>query len=142
MASRDHDQSTTSGKGTLTLAAPTLAQALEAVTVAARVEVAHALSVGREEVGTLGEEMASARRQHGLSLQQVADAANITKSHAWEIEQGRSRNPTISTVWALSGALGLPFVRLAMAALNTVDARDGASSRPTVADSEESREEP
>ena len=53
---------------------------------------------------------------HGLN---VADAANLTKSHVWEIENGRSRNPTIAAVHGLSKATGVPFLRLAQAALNS-----------------------
>jgi DNA-binding XRE family transcriptional regulator len=58
----------------------------------------------------------------GLSLQEVADRAGITKSHMWEIEQGRSANPTIRTVYGLSKALGIPFVSLAAGALNDTKA--------------------
>ena len=47
------------------------------------------------------------RKQRGLSLQEVADRAGITKSHVWEIEQGRSRNPTIATAVGVASALGV-----------------------------------
>lgn len=45
------------------------------------------------------------RRELGLSLDQVAARAGCTKSHVWELEKGRSRNPTIAMVLALSDAL-------------------------------------
>lgn len=45
------------------------------------------------------------RRELGLSLQDIADRAGCTKSHVWEIEKGRSTNPTISMALALSDAL-------------------------------------
>ena len=47
------------------------------------------------------------RDARGLSLQAVADRAGLTKSHIWELEQGRSRNPTISTAVSLARALGV-----------------------------------
>ncbi len=80
----------------------------------------------REEVGalpssvlTLGEEIRSARESARMSLQEVADASGFTKSHVWEVEKGRSRNPTVGMIAGLSRALGVPFLRLAQAALNS-----------------------
>lgn len=80
----------------------------------------------REEIGalpdnilTLGEELKTARANARMSLQEVADRSGFTKSHVWEVEQGRSRNPTIGMVSGLSKALGVPFLRLAQAALNS-----------------------
>lgn len=80
----------------------------------------------REEVAvlpdnilTLGEELEIARRHASMTLQEVADASWFTKSHVWEVEKGRSRNPTIGMVAGLSRALGVPFQRLAQAALNS-----------------------
>lgn len=83
----------------------------------------------REDIGglptgvlTLGEEVRAARERTRMSLQEVADASGFTKSHVWEIEKGRARNPTIGMVAGLSKALGVPFHRLAQAALNTSEA--------------------
>lgn len=80
----------------------------------------------REEIGalpdnvlTLGEELRIARGNARLSLQEVADRSGFTKSHVWEVEQGRARNPTVGMIAGLSKALGVPFLRLAQAALNT-----------------------
>lgn len=88
--------------------------------------MADLLAAVREEIGalpdsvmTLGGELAAARKAARMSLQEVADAANLTKSHVWEIENGRSRNPTIAAVHGLSKATGVPFLRLAQAALNS-----------------------
>jgi len=75
-----------------------------------------ALPVG---VGTLGEEVERARAEARMSLQEVADGAGLTKSHVWEIAKGRARNPTIAAVAGLSRSLGIPFLRLAQAALNS-----------------------
>lgn len=45
------------------------------------------------------------REMRGMTLQGVADAAGMTKSHIWALEQGKSVNPTVSAVWGLSAAL-------------------------------------
>lgn len=65
--------------------------------------------------------IADERERLGLSLQTVADRAGITKSHMWEIENGRSVNPTIRTVHGLAKALGIPFVSLAAGAMNDTE---------------------
>lgn len=69
------------------------------------------------------------RKVLDLSLQEVADRAGITKSHMWELEQGRAVNPTIWTVYGLSRALGVPFGKMAAGALN--DTEDKASATPS-----------
>ena len=51
--------------------------------------------------------MAETRALRKLSLREVADRAGISKSHIWELEQGRSPNPTIATAVALCRALGV-----------------------------------
>jgi transcriptional regulator with XRE-family HTH domain len=91
----------------------------------------------REDVGalpsnvrTLGAEIKAARDSARMSLQEVADVAGFTKSHVWEVEQGRSRNPTVAMIAGLSRALGVPFLRLAQAALNTALA-DGEGRVPS-----------
>ncbi len=93
----------------------------------------------REEVGamptniaTLGEEVLAARTHARMSLQDVADASGFTKSHVWEVEMGRSRNPTIRMVAALAKALGVPFLRLAQAALNTAETPSPATGQESV----------
>jgi transcriptional regulator with XRE-family HTH domain len=40
-----------------------------------------------------------------MTLQSVGDAAGLTKSHVWELEKGKSVNPTVNAVWGLSAAL-------------------------------------
>lgn len=51
--------------------------------------------------------MAEARLARGMSLEDVAQASGLTKSHVWELEKGRSRNPTIRAVWGISKALAV-----------------------------------
>lgn len=52
------------------------------------------------------------RKVQGLSLQDVADRAKISKTHVWEIEQQRSKNPTIATLVAMARGLGVAPVAL------------------------------
>lgn len=82
----------------------------------------------REDIGSLptgvlslGEEVKVARSAARLSLQDVADRSGFTKSHVWEIEKARARNPTVGMIAGLSKALGVPFLRLAQAALNSLE---------------------
>ena len=53
----------------------------------------------------LGTRIALLRELRDMTLQQVADASDLTKSHVWELEQGRSANPTVNAVWGLAAAL-------------------------------------
>lgn len=56
---------------------------------------------------SLGQRIAEFRAARRLSLQEVADAAGLSKAHVWELEQGRARNPTVGAVWKLSRALAV-----------------------------------
>lgn len=47
------------------------------------------------------------RAARQLSLQELADRAGCTKSHIWELEQGRSKNPTIGLAVSVANALGV-----------------------------------
>ena len=55
----------------------------------------------------LGTRIKLLRDMRGMSLQAVADASGLTKSHVWELEQGRSINPTVNAVWGLAEALAV-----------------------------------
>lgn len=87
------------------------AEAMQAVADAA-------MQVGKTSNLSMKEMISSERERLNLSLQTVADRAGITKSHMWELEQGRSINPTVRTVHGLAQALGIPFISLAAGALN------------------------
>jgi len=63
------------------------------------------MSAVRFDGVALGTRIKLLRELRDMSLQQVADAAGLTKSHVWEMEQGRSVNPTVNAVWGLSAAL-------------------------------------
>lgn len=56
---------------------------------------------------TIAARCVALREQHGLSLQEVADRAELSKSHIWDLEQGRARNPTVDTAVRLARAFGV-----------------------------------
>jgi len=60
---------------------------------------------GRFDGAALGTRIKLLRELRDMTLQQVADAAGLTKSHIWELEQGKSVNPTVNAVWGISAAL-------------------------------------
>ena len=47
------------------------------------------------------------RAEKGQSLQEVADAIGASKAHVWEIENGRSRNPSINLLQRLADHFGI-----------------------------------
>ena len=59
----------------------------------------------------VGERLRAARRERGLSLGALAEAAHVGKGSLSEIENG-VRNPTLGTLYALAGALGVPLATL------------------------------
>lgn len=61
---------------------------------------------------TLADYVKRRRAELGLSLSKVADRAQITKTHVWEIENGGSDNPTVTTICGLACALETDAVRL------------------------------
>ncbi len=64
-------------------------------------------------VTAIATRMRELRDARGLSLQDVADRAGIAKSHVWQIEQGKSANPTIATTVGIARALGVSLDYLA-----------------------------
>lgn len=56
---------------------------------------------------SFGEAVSAARARMKLSLQDVADACHISKTHIHDLEQGRSTNPSAALVWNLSQLLAL-----------------------------------
>lgn len=59
------------------------------------------------DITGMQQRMSDARKARGMSLEDVAQASGLTKSHVWELEKGRSRNPTIRAVWGISSALAV-----------------------------------
>ena len=65
------------------------------------------LDPGEVVVSDIAKRCAELRLARGLSLQEAGDLAGFTKSHMWEFEQGRSRNPTIKYLLGLARAYGV-----------------------------------
>jgi transcriptional regulator with XRE-family HTH domain len=59
----------------------------------------------------VGERVRTERQARGLSVGALAAAAHVGKGSLSEIENG-VRNPTMSTLYALAGALGVPLATL------------------------------
>jgi transcriptional regulator with XRE-family HTH domain len=59
----------------------------------------------------VGARVRAARRRAGLSVGGLADQAGIGKGSLSEIENG-TRNPTLSTLYAVAGALAVPLASL------------------------------
>ena len=74
--------------------------------------------------GLVGERLREARRARGVSLAALAAAAGVGKGSLSELENG-SRNPTLATLYALAGALGLPLATLLAERIGTEVASDG-----------------
>ena len=55
----------------------------------------------------LGARMTKLRLQRGESLQQVADAVGVSKAHIWELEKGRTNNPSMALVTRLADHFGV-----------------------------------
>jgi len=66
---------------------------------------------------TLAELLKQRRQQSGMSLQDVADATGITKTHVHSIETGRSANIGLLSAIRLAAALGVTLKVLAEAAV-------------------------
>lgn len=50
----------------------------------------------------LGAKLKELRLRKGQSLQQVADAVGSSKAHIWELETGKSKNPSIDLLTKLA----------------------------------------
>lgn len=67
----------------------------------------------------LGEIVKQRREESGLSLQGLADAVGLTKSHLWDIERGKTVNIGLLTAVRLSIALAVPVNALAASAIES-----------------------
>ena len=56
---------------------------------------------------SIGEKLFSLRQKSGASLQQVADKVGVSKAHVWELEKGRSKNPSFDLVRKLAAHYGV-----------------------------------
>ncbi len=55
----------------------------------------------------IGERLFSLRQKSGESLQGVADKVGVSKAHVWELEKGRSSNPSFELVRKLAAHYGV-----------------------------------
>lgn len=91
----------------------------------------------REVIKILARNLSSLRKERGISLTGLAERAGISKSTLSSLEAGET-NPTISTIWALADALGVPFGRL----VSETGAAEVVEAGVSVRLIEQSREEP
>jgi transcriptional regulator with XRE-family HTH domain len=61
---------------------------------------------------SLGRRLAQLRRKSGQSLQTVADAVEVSKAHIWELEKGRTDNPSMDLVTRLADHYGVTVAYL------------------------------
>ena len=63
---------------------------------------------------SLAAKLKELRIRKGLSLQQLADDENVrsSKAHIWDLETGRSKNPSIELLTGLAKALGVSIADL------------------------------
>ncbi|SRR5260221_13026266 len=57
----------------------------------------------------LGAKLTTLRLKKGASLQEVADAVAVSKAHIWELEKGRSKNPSADLIKRLADYFGQDF---------------------------------
>jgi transcriptional regulator with XRE-family HTH domain len=61
---------------------------------------------------TLAQRLKELRLKKGDSLQDVADAVGVSKAHVWELETGKSRNPSADLLIKLAKHFGVPVAQL------------------------------
>lgn len=61
---------------------------------------------------SLGNALKELREAQGQSLQAVADAVGASKAHIWELEAGKSKNPSIELVKKLAAHFEVSVARL------------------------------
>lgn len=69
------------------------------------------MTAGDERRRTVGARISALREQRGLSLSALAREAGIGKGSLSELEAGQ-RNPTLDTLYAVAGPLGVPLTAL------------------------------
>lgn len=81
-----------------------------------------------DHAGLIGSRVRAARRERGLAIGTLAASAGIGKGSLSEIENG-ARNPTLSTLYALARALGVPLSTLLAERPGTDIASPGIGAR-------------
>jgi transcriptional regulator with XRE-family HTH domain len=67
--------------------------------------------------GYLGRLLVHHRARRNMSLQDVADEADTSKAHVWDIERGGAKNPSAELIFRLSVALDCPPIEILNAAI-------------------------
>ncbi|MBU9590779.1 helix-turn-helix domain-containing protein [Burkholderia multivorans] len=62
---------------------------------------------------SLGAKLAELRLRKGESLQDVANAAGVSKTHIWQMEKGSSGNPSLELLRKLAEHFSVPVSYLA-----------------------------
>lgn len=70
----------------------------------------------------LGARMAQLRLEKKESLQQVADAVGVSKAHIWELEKGRTKNPSMALLEGVADHFGVTIAFLIGEDVDAVDA--------------------
>jgi transcriptional regulator with XRE-family HTH domain len=70
----------------------------------------------------LGARLTDLRLGRDESLQQVADAVGVSKAHIWELEKGRTANPSMALVARLADHFGLSVAAFVGEDPNAADA--------------------
>ncbi len=70
----------------------------------------------------LGRRITDLRLKAGQSLQQAADAVGVSKAHIWELEKGKSDNPSMRLVERLADHFGVSVAFLMGEDVNAADA--------------------
>lgn len=66
--------------------------------------------------------MGELRRRKKQSLQDVADAVDVSKAHIWELEKGRADNPSMGLVTRLADHFGVSVAYLVGESVESPDA--------------------
>lgn len=61
---------------------------------------------------TLAQRLKELRLKSGQSLQDVADAVKASKAHVWELETGKSKNPSVDLLTKLAEHFGVSVAQL------------------------------
>jgi transcriptional regulator with XRE-family HTH domain len=70
----------------------------------------------------LGARITKLRLGRGESLQDVADAVGVSKAHIWELEKGRTDNPSMKLLMGLADHFGVTVAFLAGEDPKAIDA--------------------
>ena len=98
-----------------------VSDAIKALHAEIRKEIARSNHLFDDEKRTLAELLIDERELQNLTLQDVADLMGTAKTYVWELESGRSKNPSVQKVDAIASALGVNVLRVFRAALNTYE---------------------